>query len=369
MQSKQSPLMGGGNKSFMERRRQMLQAKQQNPCGPMITVGTLESQSLHTTPIKKPSSEFGGGIIKLGEDSASFGSNLAPLNTKKTDDPSNQQERMQCTYKFFLSLNTTSFEEAGVTAVCKAVENVSAFTERGCKVHFTVLSSNKCFDRLRDLKKKHLGFAERVSYEITPHHMLFTDRDIKDKEVIMKCSPPIRDEKERYLFVLSLQKHYFDSIASGHFPVAPMYKNSVGGNFFKAFNGVSTLGFTLQSLWTIFKTKQEFFNSSNIDRVVNEDKFLQAVVHSCCQKPAQILGLEKYKGSIEKGKHADLVVFNPEAVWTVGEEDVKSRYHEVSIYKGRELHGQVVATFLRGEKSFGGEESAKGKLLKRRDFV
>ena len=68
----------------------------------------------------------------------------------------------------------------------------------------------------------------------------------------MKCCPPIRDSREQTLLQVSLKKKYFDVISSGHFPVDPIYKKAGEGNFFKAFNGVSTLGFTLQALWTLF---------------------------------------------------------------------------------------------------------------------
>jgi dihydroorotase-like cyclic amidohydrolase len=36
----------------------------------------------------------------------------------------------------------------------------------------------------------------KITYEITPHHLLLSASDIKDKETIMKCSPPIRDARE-----------------------------------------------------------------------------------------------------------------------------------------------------------------------------
>lgn len=71
----------------------------------------------------------------------------------------------------------------------------------------------------------------------------------------MKCCPPIRDVNEQNLLVVTLKKKYFDCISSGHFPVDPTYKLIEKGNFFVAFNGVSTLGFTLQALWTLFHKK------------------------------------------------------------------------------------------------------------------
>lgn len=61
----------------------------------------------------------------------------------------------------------------------------------------------------------------------------------------MKCSPPIRDAREQNLLIVSFKKKYFDVISSAHFPVDPIYKTAGNGNFFKAFNGVSTLGFSL----------------------------------------------------------------------------------------------------------------------------
>lgn len=108
-----------------------------------------------------------------------------------------------------------------------------------------MLSTNKCFDKIRDLKKKHPGYQSRISYEITAHHLYFTEKDIQDRDVIMKCSPPIRDDRENFLFALSFRKRYFDAVTSAHFPVSPEYKFSVNGNFLKAFSGVSTLGFSL----------------------------------------------------------------------------------------------------------------------------
>lgn len=78
----------------------------------------------------------------------------------------------------------------------------------------------------------------------------------------MKCCPPIRDGREQSLLIYTFKKRFFDIISSGHFPVDPIYKKAGGGNFFKAFNGVSTLGFSLQSLWTLLYRKSEVFSSN-----------------------------------------------------------------------------------------------------------
>ena len=74
---------------------------------------------------------------------------------------------------------------------------------------------------------------------------MFSASDIADKDTMMKCCPPIRDSREQTILFISFKKRYFDAISSAHFPVDPIYKSAGDGNFFKAFNGVSTLGFTL----------------------------------------------------------------------------------------------------------------------------
>jgi dihydroorotase-like cyclic amidohydrolase len=61
-----------------------------------------------------------------------------------------------------------------------------------------------------------------------------------------------------------------------------------------------------------------------------------------------LLGIEKVKGKIEVGKIADIVVFDPDVEYEVGDKDIFSKYPEISIYKNRKLRGKVVATYLNG---------------------
>lgn len=67
-----------------------------------------------------------------------------------------------------------------------------------------------------------------------------------------------------------------------------------------------------------------------------------------CEKPSKMLGLSKIKGSLEVGKQADIVIFDPEHQGVIGDEDIYNRHKEVCIYKGKSLRGKVVETYLRG---------------------
>ena len=57
------------------------------------------------------------------------------------------------------------------------------------------------------------------------------------------------------------------------------------------------------------------------------------------------------KGSIEIGKDADLVIFDPDARRRVDAACLEHR-HPVTPYHGEELRGVVEMTLLRGEKIF-----------------
>jgi dihydroorotase len=64
--------------------------------------------------------------------------------------------------------------------------------------------------------------------------------------------------------------------------------------------------------------------------------------------PARILGLADQGGPIEAGRPANLVAFDPAAIWTVGDRTFASRSRN-SAFLGRELRGRVVHTMFRGE--------------------
>lgn len=62
--------------------------------------------------------------------------------------------------------------------------------------------------------------------------------------------------------------------------------------------------------------------------------------------PANLTGLIK-KGSIEVGKDADLVVFDPDETTIIQEDDIFHK-HKLTPYLGKEVQGTVIRTILRG---------------------
>ena len=84
-------------------------------------------------------------------------------------------------------------------------------------------------------------------------------------------------------------------------------------------------------------------------------------------RPAELLGFSASKGEIAAGRNADLVVFDPDASFTVVATALHDR-HRLTPYEGRQLIGRVETTYLRGAAVFRSgafATPARGKALLR----
>jgi len=70
-----------------------------------------------------------------------------------------------------------------------------------------------------------------------------------------------------------------------------------------------------------------------------------------CHQTAKLVQLDKCKGSIEVGKHADFVVWDPDYTFEVVTDDLHMK-NKRTPYEGATLQGHVYATFLRGRKVY-----------------
>jgi allantoinase len=112
------------------------------------------------------------------------------------------------------------------------------------------------------------------------------------------------------------------------------------GDFMQAWGGISSLQLRLPIVWT--EGKRRGFA-------------LQEMARWLCSAPAELVGLSKRKGTIEVGKDADLVIWNPDKQFTVEGKTLHHR-HKLTPYQGRVLEGVVEKTFLRGKKIYDGGE-------------
>ena len=85
--------------------------------------------------------------------------------------------------------------------------------------------------------------------------------------------------------------------------------------------------------------------------------------------PARLAGLAHRKGRLAPGFDADIVIWDPEATFTVNEGALFHR-HRLTPYLGAALHGRVLATFVAGWAAYiDGDVSAEpvGRICMRHE--
>jgi allantoinase len=98
-----------------------------------------------------------------------------------------------------------------------------------------------------------------------------------------------------------------------------------------AWGGIAGLQFAMSVAWTEARRR-------------GHD--LVALARWTSSRPAALARLP-HKGAIERGRDADLVVWDPDAAVTVTSSMVRHRY-ALTPYEGRVLHGVVASTYVRG---------------------
>ena len=91
------------------------------------------------------------------------------------------------------------------------------------------------------------------------------------------------------------------------------------------------------------------------------------VVELCCANTAALFGCTT-KGSLDVGKDADIVIYDPEKDFTIQQTNMHSDVDH-TIWEGVSLHGYPVQTYVRGTMVFDNGEFVGqrgfGKYLKR----
>ncbi|HVF60744.1 MAG TPA: allantoinase AllB [Thermoanaerobaculia bacterium] len=184
------------------------------------------------------------------------------------------------------------------------------------------------------------------------HYLFFRPEEIPDGATEYKCAPPIREPAHREALWAALADGTLALIASDHSPSPPAMKLRERGDFREAWGGIASLQVSLPAVWTEARRRGHG---------------LADLAEWMSRAPAALAGLAERKGAIRAGLNADLVVFDPEAEFTVDGARLEHR-HPPTPYQGRRLAGVVRQTFLRGELVYDSGRfppQATGELLRR----
>jgi len=203
---------------------------------------------------------------------------------------------------------------------------VSLCREFGARIHVVHLAAATAIPLLRDARAEGLP----LSAETCPHYLSFCAEEIPDEATEFKCAPPIRTAATREALWRALLDGTIDLIATDHSPAPPAMKTR--GDFVRAWGGIASLELSLAAVWTGAAAR-------NIP--------LEHVSRWLSTAPAALAGLSTHKGAIAAGMDADLVIWDPDAEWTVDAARLRQR-HKITPYLGRRLRGRVIETYVGG---------------------
>lgn len=204
--------------------------------------------------------------------------------------------------------------------------------ELGARVHVVHLPCADAVPLVADARAEGL----RLTAETCPHYLYFAGEDIPAGATAFKCAPPIRETRHQAAMWSALSDGVIDMVVTDHSPCPPDMKALEAGDFMSAWGGIAGLQLGLSVTWT---------------RARERDIPVERVVEWMSAAPARLAQIDSRKGAIAVGRDADLVVWDPEASYTVEGEKLEHR-HKITPYEGETLHGVVVETILRGRSIY-----------------
>ena len=191
------------------------------------------------------------------------------------------------------------------------------------RVHFQHLSCAASVQAVARAKAQ----GWKVSTEVTPHHLLLTEEDVRGMDTRMKMNPPLATEDDRKALVEGLRDGTIDCVATDHAPHAREEKEVP---FEQAPMGTTGLETAFAALYT----------GLVLPGVLELGLLVRRMTAG-----AALFDLPT--PSIAPGEQANLTLVDLDGEWIAGEHGWESR-SENCCFAGRPLQGRVLLTVAGG---------------------
>jgi len=199
----------------------------------------------------------------------------------------------------------------------------------GGKLHLAHLSTMGSVALLRFARERGIP----VTAEATPHHLLLTDEEVQLQgySSSTKVNPPLRSQADVEALRIAVKEGLIGCIATDH---APWSEEEKEQEYAKAPSGIVGLETAIPIVWDTLVVKGKMSPQELIARFTTG--------------PAEVLGIEKEKGSLAVGRAADITIIDPQLQKVVSASEFYSKGKNTPV-DGRTFQGWPVMTIVGGK--------------------
>lgn len=191
-------------------------------------------------------------------------------------------------------------------------------------IHITHVTTKRGAELILAAKEE----GVKITFDVTPHHLSFTESDCATFNTNFKVNPPLRREKDREFLVSLVKEGKVDAIGTDHAPHAVFEKEYP---FDRAPFGISGLDTAFSLL----------YRTLTVEAGIALEKWLPLL----WKTPRKMLDLEV--PFIKEGASAELFVFDPQRKWKVIPSTIYSQGKNTPLL-GEDIKGEVTHTFCEG---------------------
>jgi dihydroorotase len=222
----------------------------------------------------------------------------------------------------------------------KIIDDNNLQTEKYPLVHFCHIS---CIDSYTLIKKALKKYKDlKISFEITPHHLLLSNKINLNQQNFGKVLPPLRDPPHPLFLYNELKDGNIEFIGTDHAPHTLLEKAKPYDDAPSGFPGFETYSLLL------------------LDKVCRYELSLENFVKIASENPAKRFNL-KNKGFIKEGYDADLMIVDKVATYEINPQNFKTKA-KYSPFEGWKTSVQIWKVFLEGYEI---NSELKGQIIKK----
>lgn len=190
--------------------------------------------------------------------------------------------------------------------------------------------------------------GQRVTMEVCLHHLVLDEDDYYRTAPFARCAPPIRARDQVDALWRYVLDGTVDSIISDQSPFTRAEKEAGWASIWDAPQGIQSI----EVIYPLFLS----------EAVRKRGLTLEAFARLTATNAARVARLYPRKGTILPGSDADLAIYDPDAEWTVDENQTVG-LHKWTPLHGLACRGKVERTIVRGETVY-----VDGEIVGRRGF-